>query len=291
MEVLSDIYTISFVSSIYIVIENTLKNVNPVSYIFPMNCPNGLPDKIVFIADAHLGMPGDIPERARHLESFLASLRGTVSHLYILGDLFDFWFEYRTVVPVTAPGVIFHIHDLVRSGVEVSLLAGNHDYWSGPYLRDGIGMKLYPDGLSVAHQGRKIYMHHGDGLYPRDHGYRILKKGLRNSFIISMFRLIHPDWAAGIARVTSSTSRKYLAPPPGRDNVYADLFRDIADIRLSEGYDAAVYGHSHVALNEKRDKGTLVLLGDWINRSTYAVLENGEFSLHEWKSEDHNRHV
>ncbi len=241
--------------------------------------------RVVFIADAHLGLPGGDPSRARRLESFLASLCGDVSHLYILGDLFDFWFEYRTVVPNTAPGVVSALRRLVVSGVKVVFLAGNHDYWSGPYLRDGIGMELHPDGLTVEHQGRRLYLHHGDGLYPDDHGYRLLKKVLRNRLIIALFRLIHPDLAACIARITSSTSRKYLAPPPGRDEVYANLFRAIADTRLAEGFDAAVYGHSHVALAEKRAEGTLVLLGDWIARSTYAVLEHGVFTLHEWPTE------
>jgi UDP-2,3-diacylglucosamine hydrolase len=147
-------------------------------------------------------------------------------------------------------------------------------------------MELHPDGLTVEHQGLRLYLHHGDGLYPDDHGYRLLKKVLRNRFIIALFRLVHPDLAARIARITSSTSRKYLAPPPGRDEVYANLFRAIADTRLAGGFDAAVYGHSHVALAEKRGNGTLVLLGDWIARSTYAVLEHGVFTLHEWPAEE-----
>ncbi len=243
------------------------------------NIPGG---RVVFIADAHLGLPGDDPSRAKRLESFLASLSEDVTHLYILGDLFDFWFEYRTVVPGTAPGVISALYRLVSSGVRVVYLAGNHDYWAGPYLRDGIGIELHPDGLAVEHQGLRIYLHHGDGLYPDDHGYRLLKKVLRNRFIISLFRLIHPDFASRIARVTSSTSRKYLAPPPGRDEIYANLFRTIADARLAGGFEAAVYGHSHVALAEKREKGMLILLGDWIARSTYVVLKNGKFTLHEW---------
>jgi UDP-2,3-diacylglucosamine hydrolase len=248
-----------------------------------------LPDRIVFFADAHLGLPGDTTERAERVAEFLRSLRGGISHLYIVGDLFDFWFEYRTVVPSTAPQVLCELYNLVRSGVRVTLLAGNHDYWFGNYLRNGIGVEFAPGEVIADHQGLRIYLHHGDGLYPKDHGYRLLKRFLRNRAIISLFRLIHPDLAHRIAALTSTTSRTILAPRPGRDDEYAALFRLIADRRLAEGYDAVVYGHSHVPLVEKRDGGTLVLLGDWLTHCTYVTLEGGAFTLRHWNTTQENR--
>ncbi len=244
-----------------------------------------LPDRIVFVADIHLGLPGDNPRRAERFAAFLRELRGNASHLYIVGDLFDFWFEYRTVIPRIAPPVVFEMYNLVRSGTKVILLAGNHDYWFGDYLRKDVGLELYTDEVVAEHQGKRIFIHHGDGFYPGDHGYRLLKRVLRNRASIFLFRLIHPDFARRIAELTSVTSRKYLAPPPNRDEYYARLFRDIADKRLSEGYDAVVYGHSHVALLEQRKQGTLILLGDWLHRSTCVVLENGQFTMHDWKPE------
>ena len=135
-----------------------------------------LPDRIAFMADAHLGMPGDDPSRIEKVSSFIRWLRGKVSHLYIVGDLFDFWFEYTSVVPNIAPHVVFELYNLVRSGTVVTLFGGNHDYWIGPYLRDSVGLNIVPDELVVEHQGQKIYMHHGDGLYPYDRGYNLLKK-------------------------------------------------------------------------------------------------------------------
>ena len=239
-------------------------------------------DKIAFIADAHLGMPGDTPERANNTVHFLRWLRGKISHLYIVGDLFDFWFEYKSVVPNTTPHVIFELYNLVRSGVKVTLFAGNHDYWLGQYLERSVGLHLIFDDLVVEHQGIKIYIHHGDGLYPHDHGYRIMKKVLRNKLSIYLFGLFHPDFAAKIARLTSKTSRNYLAPPDGNVERNRRLFREIADKRLVDGYNAVVYGHSHVQLIEKRSLGTLVLLGDWIKLNTYVMLENGEFTLNNW---------
>ena len=240
-----------------------------------------LPDKIAFFADAHLGMPGDNPGHAEIVASFLRLLNGTVSHLYIAGDLFDYWFEYKTVVPNTAPEVVFELYNLVRSGTEVTILAGNHDYWLGSYLRDTVGLKIAPNEVIAEHQGLKLYIHHGDGLYPDDHGYRILKKILRNRLSIRLFSLIHPDLATRIARLFSRTSRQYLAPPVESEKSTV-LFRHIADKRLADGYDTVLYGHCHVPLMEKRDNGTMILLGDWITHSTYVILENGTFTLHEW---------
>lgn len=239
------------------------------------------PDRVVFIADAHLGMPGDDKNREDIVAGFIRSLTGNVSHLYILGDLFDFWFEYGSVVPSIAPHVVFELYNLVRSGVKVTIFGGNHDFWIGPYLCDEVGLTFVSDGLVVEHQKRILYLHHGDGLYPDDHGYRLLKKILRHPLSIFLFKWIHPDIARKMARISSKTSREYLAPPK-HDEHHKILFRTIADARLADGVDAAVYGHSHVPLIERRSGGDLVLLGDWIRHHSYVVLENGEFSLHTW---------
>lgn len=246
--------------------------------------PETTPDRIVFISDAHLGMPGDDPDRQEILAGFLRRLRGRATHLYILGDLFDFWFEYRHAVTTMAPHVVFELYNLVRSGTAVTMFGGNHDFWLGTYLRDQVGVDIRQDGHVAIHQGRRMYLHHGDGLYPHDHGYRLLKRVLRNRVSIGLFSLIPTDIASWIARITSGTSRKYLAPPDyaGRN---LRLFQGIGDRRLAEGFDAAVYGHGHVPLVERREHGILVLLGDWITHNTYVVLENGEFTLHSWPAD------
>ncbi len=242
-----------------------------------------LPNRIVFIADAHLGMPGDNLRRSEKIAEFLRWLRGNISYLYIVGDLFDFWFEYKNVIPNTSPHVLFELYNLVQTGTKVVIIGGNHDYWLGPYISNGVGLKIELSDTVVEHQKRKIYIHHGDGLYPNDNGYRLLKKILRNKLSIYLFRLIHPDIALWLARITSKTSRYYMAPS-GHEDKNVALFRNIADERLKDGYDAVIYGHSHVPLVEKRTNGTLVLLGDWINHNTYVFLENGEFTIHNWES-------
>jgi UDP-2,3-diacylglucosamine hydrolase len=109
----------------------------------------------------------------------------------------------------------------------------------------------------------------------------MLKRILRNPVSIFLFRLLHPDFARHIARISSKTSRTYLAPP-GRADRYREIFREVADNKLAEGYDAVVYGHSHIELLERRNTGHLILLGDWLTLNTYILLENGEFSLYNW---------
>ena len=164
-----------------------------------------LPDRIAFIADAHLGMPGEDVNRSTNIVEFLRWLNGKISYLYIVGDLFDFWFEYKSVVPNTCPHVIFELYNIVQSGTKVVFFAGNHDYWLGQYVSKSVGINIVPDELVVEHQNRKIYIHHGDGLFPNDHGYRFLKKVLRSKLSIFLFKLLHPDCASWIAKITSKT--------------------------------------------------------------------------------------
>ena len=258
-------------------------------YIGCMNEPHDiLPDRVAFIADAHLGKPGDDPSRADALVSFLRASRGRYSHLYIVGDLFDFWFEYRSVVPNTTPHVIFELYNLVQAGTNVVLFGGNHDYWYGLYMTRDVGVDLEPDGRVVTHQGRRLFIHHGDGFYPGDHGYRIMKKVFRSRTAIWLFSLLHPDFASKIARITSKTSRTYLTPSDFMER-NKHSFQAIADRHLAAHHDcdAVVYGHAHVPLIEERDGGTLVILGDWIVHNTYVELEHGRFTLRSWDGRHH----
>lgn len=247
-----------------------------------------LPEKIIFFSDAHLGLYRETKQRTDILADFLSSIKGTVSHIYIVGDLFDFWFEYDNVIPAVAPKVIFELYNLVKAGTDVTIFAGNHDYWFGKYITESVGLKVISNGAAVRHQGHKIYLHHGDGLYPDDHGYRILKKVLRNKFAISLFRLIHPDLAYKIARLTSSTSRNYLGPAPEENHENIKIYRETADKKISDGFDTVIFGHSHIPLLENRGNGKLVLLGDWINHFTYLALENEKFSLLIWDPKINN---
>ena len=152
---------------------------------------------VYFIADAHLGSSADPaadePRLAR-LVPFLRRVRDRgAEHLYIVGDLFDFWFEYRSVVSRRAFPVVCALRRLVDAGVEVTWMGGNHDYWLGDFLRDEVGLRVMRVPLEVTLEGRRILLIHGDGLAGRqDRGYRVLRAVIRAPLSESLFRLIHP---------------------------------------------------------------------------------------------------
>ncbi len=234
-----------------------------------------------FICDAHLGAdpPEREAEREQRLHDFLGSLAGRASALYVIGDLFDFWFEYRTAVPARPFRTLAALRALVAAGVPVTYLNGNHDFWLGPFLEREVGVRTWHGALPVELQGRRIWLHHGDGLIGGDLGYRLLRRVLRSPLNIALYRLLHPDLGIPLARQVSRLSR---GSREEREFEGERLWREIALPRFAEGYDAVLIGHFH-QLHERRENGReFFVLGDWITRFTYAVLEQGQFRLETW---------
>ena len=152
-------------------------------------------DRVYFISDAHLGAPRlkrNHREQEDTLIAFLRSIRETAEVLYIVGDLFDFWFEYGSVVPKHGARVLFELHFLLHSGVRVVYLPGNHDVWLGPYLAEEVGVELPGGPVEVEHQGKRLFLAHGDE-FRRDWKYRMSRAVIKNRFCIRLFRWLHPD--------------------------------------------------------------------------------------------------
>ena len=239
-------------------------------------------DRIYFISDVHLGLDAPHPserEKEDTLIAFLRSIRADAEVLYILGDLFEFWFEYRTAVPTAGARVLFELHALVQSGVRVVYIPGNHDIWLGPYLTEQIGLECTEGPITVVHHGRTLHLAHGDESRT-DRLFRASRAILRNPTCIDLFRLLHPDLGALLARWTSRVSAYHARfnPCPGLD-------RPLAHARhvISQGTDFFLCGHFHRVLKEEVDGGTVVFLGDWLRGSgTYAVLEGGTIDLRTW---------
>ncbi|MDX9757557.1 MAG: UDP-2,3-diacylglucosamine diphosphatase [Bacteroidota bacterium] len=234
---------------------------------------------IYFISDLHLGV-GD-PETERHKLSLLLTLLGAVrderADLYIVGDLFDFWYEYRSVVPRGYHGLYAAIDQLRGAGCAVTYLAGNHDFAIGDFFSRDLDVTVIRDDHTFVAQGRHFSLAHGDGLAVRDGGYRLLKRVLRASLSQRLFRLLHPDCAFGIARRFSHGSRDYTS---GRDFGEDDGMRIDAARRISAGADIVVMGHRHLPCIEPVGTGLYVNLGDWIGHYTYAVCRNGDIRLY-----------
>ena len=235
-----------------------------------------------FVADAHLGQgsPESNLDRERDLLAFFDRILEERAALYVVGDLFDFWFEYGHAIPKRFVAVLARLGALARAGLHITYLGGNHDFWIGDYLRREIGVAFTDQPMDLRLQGRRIFIAHGDGLGPGDHGYKALKQVLRNPAARFLFRWIHPDVGIPIASATSHTSRHH-APRPKRSE--DDLRALLAEPRFQEGYDAVLLAHFHRPIHQRREGRDFLVLGDWIERRTVAKLENGTFSMFEFR--------
>jgi UDP-2,3-diacylglucosamine hydrolase len=234
-----------------------------------------------FFADAHLGTESEQREAARQarLHRFLSDLPGRATSLFVMGDLFDFWFEYHTAIPRRHFPTLCALQRVREAGVEITYLTGNHDFWLGRFLEEELGIRTRDGAVSLDLQGRRIWLHHGDGLIGGDLGYRVLKKVLRNPVSIRLYRLLHPDLGIPLAHWVSGRSRH----AQGRRPLEGDrLTREIATPRFAEGYDAVLIGHFHQTYEHRQDGREFFVLGDWIEQFTYVVLENGRFRLATW---------
>jgi len=233
---------------------------------------------VYFIADAHLGAEPESREapRRRRLHDFLTSLPGRASALYIVGDLFDFWFEWGAAIPRRHFETLAALRDVRRAGIEVHYLNGNHDFWLGPFLSRELGLVTHDRAVTLETQGHRIWMHHGDGLVGGDLGYRILKRVIRSPAAIALYRVLHPDIGWWLAHRVSRWSRVSREDrPPDTDR----LWREIAEPRFAAGFDTVMVGHFHLVLERRDGPRTLFVLGDWIDQFTAVRLEDGVFTL------------
>ena len=236
------------------------------------------PPSAIFLSDAHLGAEPKAAEadREARLLAFLAALPGRADALYVVGDLFDFWFEYATALPRRHFRLLKALDDLQGSGVHVTLLTGNHDFWLGRFLHDELGIETHDGPLTVERDGRRIWLHHGDGLIGGDLGYKVLKKVLRNPASIAAYGWLHPDLGIPLARVVSRWSRgsRERRPLDGER-----LYREIALPQFADGYDAVMVGHFHHVYERRDGDRCFFVLGDWMEHFTYVELEAGSFRL------------
>ncbi|MBA3656858.1 MAG: UDP-2,3-diacylglucosamine diphosphatase [Gemmatimonadaceae bacterium] len=227
------------------------------------------------ISDTHLGVAS--PEVERSLLRFLKTLPGRAGTLIINGDLFDFWFEWKSVIPRTGFRVIAALADLRESGVGILWVAGNHDCWGGEVLREDVGVEYFTDAWDGKIGDWNVRIEHGDGLRDQeDRGYRMIRPVMRNQLAIKVLRALHPDTATRIAMGSSGASRSYRARDGGEG------LRQIALSRLAaeSSVDLLVYGHSHVAALERSPTGGIFgNAGSWLDAPTYLVIRESVVEL------------
>ena len=232
--------------------------------------------KDIFLADAHLLDPAD--HNYRRLLAFLKSQRGQVRTLYLLGDIFEFWVGYRSVVFAPYIPILDALNRLRSDGTNIVYVEGNHDFNLGPYFRDRLDCKILPDGGTVEIDGLKVYLGHGDLVNGEDKGYRTLRRFLRSHFMRVLMAVAPPDLTWAISRWASRRSKASRIDRPVR-KVPDTLLRTHAAALFAQGHQAVVTGHYHCPLIEQSAQGTLVALGDWITQFSYAVFEEGVFTL------------
>lgn len=244
--------------------------------------------KIYFISDMHLGAPNYSKslEREQKLIRFLRFAEQDSQAIFLVGDTFDFWFEYQQVVPKGFVRFFAKLIDLKEKGIELFVFTGNHDLWLRNYLQQEIGATIFHDKVELQSGNRIILVAHGDGLGPKDKKYKILKKIFTNPICQWLFRWLHPDIGIKIAQLWSRHS--YTDPSievfHGEDKEW--LIQYCKRKLTEKQYDYFVMGHRHLPMEIKlNDKSVYINLGDWIVNSNYAVFDGNEMKLYKFENE------
>jgi UDP-2,3-diacylglucosamine hydrolase len=243
-------------------------------------------ETVIFLSDTHFKYEIETAEervnKTRFID-FLGEIAG-ISRLYLLGDIFDFWFEYRSVVPRYYHDVLSALSTLARGGTRIYLAGGNHDFWYGSYMSETLGFNLLAPLATHEMQGRVVTMTHGDTLLPGDYAYKTLKSVIRSGPAIALARLIHPDILYLFAKQLSKTSKRITEK---KTEACARILLEIApESFFNWGNDAFVMGHVHYPRLEVFGDKTFVILGDWERHCTYLELAEGRFSLRTYGPEE-----
>ena len=247
-----------------------------------MQIPPG--KKIFFLSDFHLGAPdaGSSLRREKLIVQFLEEIRHQAHALFIVGDMFDFWYEYRTVVPRGFVRLLGKIAELSDQGISIHFFVGNHDMWMKDYFLRELQVPVYFQPREFEFNGRRFLIGHGDGLGPGDHGYKRLKKVFRNPVCQWLFGILPPAVGIGLANYSSRKSRAatgqeeevFLGPEKEWLLIYAK------EVLRQKRIDYFVFGHRHLPIDYRlSDSSRYINLGDWINYYTYAVFDGEEMKL------------
>lgn len=241
--------------------------------------------KIYFISDMHLGAPEyeKSLKREQKLIRFLQSIEQDAHAVFLVGDTFDFWFEYQHVVPKYFIRFLAKLIDLKEKGIELYIFTGNHDLWLRDYLQKEVGAKIFYSKVELQLNNKALLVAHGDGLGPGDKKYKFLKKIFTNPVCQWLFRWLHPDIGIKIAQWWSrhSFTDPSIEVFKGEDKEW--LLQYCKRKLLEKHYDYFVMGHRHLPMEIKlNDKSKYINLGDWIVNSHYAVFDGVEMQLNKF---------
>jgi UDP-2,3-diacylglucosamine hydrolase len=249
-----------------------------------------MPKKIYFLSDFHLGIPDRQKslEREKLIVRFLEEIRQDAEEIFLVGDMFDFWYEYRTVVPKGHIRLLGKLAELTDSNIPIHFFVGNHDMWMKDYFRTELNIPVYFEPAEFERQGRTLLVGHGDGLGPGDHGYKRLKKVFRHPVSKFLFGIFPPVMGMGLANYLSRRSRAATMNEQvflGEENEW--LITYSKGVLNQKNIDFFVFGHRHLPIDFRLSGSSRYInLGDWIHYFTYGVLENGQMTLRSYTGQD-----
>ncbi len=234
-----------------------------------------------FVSDLHLGTQykDADPGRAAGFETFLRSLIGRASHLFLLGDVFEFWMEYRYYIPKNHFEILAALNELRRSGVEIHYLCGNHDFNLGTFFRDKMGIETHDRPFEIQLQDKKLLLLHGDGMNPDDRAYRFVRRVLHHPLSNRLYRLLHPDLGMAIANTVGRLSRNHTGNVPRFLPQYEAAARKLM---VEHRVDILIHGHVHAGFVKQLPEGIYVNTGEWLEKLQYVEMTNGECVLKTW---------
>jgi len=244
-------------------------------------------DKIYFASDCHLGVPDYESSLAREkiFVKWLDSIKSDAKEIYLLGDIFDYWFEYKQVVPKGFVRLLGKLAELSDSGIIIHYFTGNHDMWMFGYFPKELNIQVYRAPVEREINGKKIFIAHGDGLGPADKGYKFIKKVFSNKVCQWLFARLHPNFGIWLAKYFSRKSR---IANGSNDEIFLGeekerLIQYIIEKEKSSHFDYYIFGHRHLPIDMKIGNARYINLGEWVNHFSYAIFEEGNLELKYFK--------
>ena len=240
--------------------------------------------KIYFLSDFHLGAPNAEAslQREKRIVRFLEEIRDCAEQIFIVGDLFDFWFEYKMVVPKGYVRILGKLAELTDAGIRIHFFAGNHDMWMKDYFQKELNIPVYFEPALFEYNGKQFLIGHGDGQGPGDHGYKFMKKIFRSKTCQWLFGILPPVIGIGLANYLSLKSRAVTGQTEetflGEENEWLIIYSK--ERLLKESVDYFIFGHRHLPIDFKLKPGSRYInLGDWIKYESYAVFDGETVEL------------
>jgi UDP-2,3-diacylglucosamine hydrolase len=247
--------------------------------------------KIYFLSDFHLGAPDAASslQREKQVVRFLDEIKNDAAEIFLVGDMFDFWYEYRKVVPKGFTRLLGKLAELSDAGIPMHFFVGNHDMWMKDYFLKELNIPIYFEPKEFERNGKKFLIGHGDGLGPGDKGYKFLKKIFRNPFCQWLFGILPPYFGMGLADYFSRRSRAQTGVSEetflGEDKEWLLIYSK--EVLKKKNFDFFVFGHRHLAIDFRLTEGSRYInLGDWIHYYTYAVFDGNNLQLKSFLNKD-----